>query len=889
MKWKGAALTRWALLAALAMSGLRLYATDPQYVIASVAGSNLVGDGGQPASARLGAAEGVAVDAAGNVYIADNIDNRVRKVSSSTGLISTVAGDGHTGFAGDGAPANQALLDKPYGLAVDVLGNLYIADFGNGRVRKVSPDGTIRTLVGGGVPGDGLGARLAGPRNVAVDTAGNLYISDFSDHRVYRVTPDGQISSAAGTGVAGYNGDGVAASARLNAPAGLAVDHQGTLYIADSGNNRIRTVAGGLISTLLGGDEGGLARPTGLAVDGTGNLYIADSGNSRILKRDPAGRITVLASGALARDVALDSYGNIYAAAGRWVLKVNSAGTVAPFAGDGTYGLPGDGLPATMAWLGAPIGVAVDGSGNLYIADEAQFRVRKVDSQGTVSTVAGDGSQQFGGDGGLATAASLIDPVAVAADGQGGFLISDYLGNRVRGVSSDGLITTVTGNGQEGFDEDNMLAQAAQVNRPRGVALDRYGDIYIADSGNHRIRRIFPSGMMGTVAGSGVRGYSGDGGPAALAQLDSPAGVAADSEDNLYIADYANHAIRKVSPDGTITSVAGTGTRGFSGDNGPAKLADLNFPTAVAVDEAGNLYIADSSNHRIRKVTSDGVIRTIAGDGTPGFSGDGGPATQARLRFPTGVAVDRGGNVYVADLDNKRVRKLTPSSAPVVAEVLDECSVVHGASLLSGPVAPGQIISVLCAGIAPAEDLADTEARFDGEKAPLFYVGPDQINAQVPYRLAGTSSTEVEIYHKGKLRCRARLAIAPSAPGIFTVGKGAGQAVAVNEDGVLNSADHPAARGSVITLYATGEGQTDPAGVDGKPATSPFPKPLLPVSLRVAGLPVEILFAGSAPGFAGLLQINARLPGAFSPSGTLAVVLRVGSASSQPGVTIEVR
>ncbi|MCP5113039.1 MAG: hypothetical protein GY953_19600, partial [bacterium] len=360
-----------------------------QYFIESVAGSNFVGDGQVAVAAQLAAAEGLAFDPAGNLYIADSIDHRIRRVDASDGTITTVAGNGHSGSSGDGGSAGRALLNSPYGLAFDSIGTLYVADFGNGRVRAISPDGDIRTVAGG----------FLGPRNVAVDSSGNLFVSDFADHRVYRVTPDGRITVVAGTGYAGFSGDGLATSSHLNAPAGLAVSRDGSLYIADTGNNCIRLVRNGILSTVLGATAGGadLAQPTGLALDHFENLYVADSGNQRILVRQPYGRVTVLGTAAAglttARNVVVSPNKSILVADGRRVVRLNVNGSLDTVAGNGSFGVTAEGAPAVESYLGAPVGVAVDATGNLLIADEAACRVLRVDSLGAMTTAAGTGVQ----------------------------------------------------------------------------------------------------------------------------------------------------------------------------------------------------------------------------------------------------------------------------------------------------------------------------------------------------------------------------------------------------------------------------------------------------------------------------------------------------------------
>jgi PKD repeat protein len=334
-------------------------------------------------------------------------------------------------------------------------------------------------------------------------------------------------------------------------------------------------------------------------------------------------------------------------------LGVAAGDTITTIAGNGTPGFSGDGGQATSAQLNHPWGVAVDAQENVYVGEQNNYRVRKV-SGGIITTVAGTGTQGFSGDGGQATSAQLGEAEGLALDAQGNLYIADYSNNRIRKVSG-GIITTVAGAGTLGYSGDGGQATSAQLNRPVGVAVDTQGNLYIADSNNNRVRKV-SGGIISTVAGIGTAGYSGDGGQATSAQLQYPDGVAVDAQGNLYIADSANNRIRKVSG-GIISTIAGTGTQGFSGDGGPATSATLNYPEDVTLDSQGNIYIADSSNNRIRKV-SGGIITTIAGTGTQGFSGDGGPATSAQFYYPIYLAVDGQGSLWVADWGNHRLRKI---------------------------------------------------------------------------------------------------------------------------------------------------------------------------------------------------------------------------------------
>ncbi len=344
---------------------------------------------------------------------------------------------------------------------------------------------------------------------------------------------------------------------------------------------------------------------------------------------------------------------------------VSGSDTITTIAGTGKAGISGDGGPATSAAMHAPSGVAVDGQGNVYVADYGNNRVRKVSPGGTITTIAGTGIAGFSGDGGPAALAQLYTPVGVAVDGQANVFIADDRNNRVRKVSPGGTITTIAGTGTRGVSGDGGAAASAQLNHPAAVAVDGQGNVYIADTENSRVRKV-SAGMITTIAGTGkagIFGFSGDGGPATTAQLSYPEAVAVDMRGSVYIGDSYNHRVRMVSG-GTITTIAGTGIAGFSGDGGPASSASLSYPAGAAVDGQGNVYVTTGS--RVRKM-SGGTITTIAGTGIAGFSGDGGPAAMAQLGgaapgYAWGVAVDTQGNLYIADYSNSRVRKVGASA-----------------------------------------------------------------------------------------------------------------------------------------------------------------------------------------------------------------------------------
>jgi uncharacterized protein (TIGR03437 family) len=430
------------------------------------------------------------------------------------------------------------------------------------------------------------------------------------------------------------------------------------------------------------------------------------------------------------------------------------------------------------------------------------------------------------------------------------------------------------------------------LDAPRGVCTGRGGTLFVVDTANHRVLQAAPQALVITAAGNGAPGGAGDGGPARLAQLNQPSACALDSAGNLFIADTLSHRIRKVDPSGTISTVAGTGAAGFSGDEGSATAASISGPRGVVVDDNGDIFIADTGNNRIRQVTPDGVIHTIAGQDAAGFSGDGGLAASAQLNAPGGLFLDGAGDLYFADTGNNRVRRLVPEAAPPAPlVVLTPLSAVSAASLLQGPVAPGELIVIFGAGLGPesgvagaldssgvlANLLSGAEVRFDGVPAPVFYAQFGQLNVQVPYTVAGNAVTHVQAFYQGSLSGSMDLAVVDAAPALFPV--------VVNQDGLPNSAVDPTALGSILTFYATGEGLTNGPNASGLAAVSPYPSPLLPVTLTVAGFPAQILYAGSAPGAVGLLQVNARVPSAFIPTGPVVAELAVGSAVA-PDLTI---
>lgn len=557
------------------------------------------------------------------------------------------------------------------------------------------------------------------------------------------------------------------------------------------------------------------------------------------------------------------------------VCGVNAFGqqyVISTIAGNGASGYSGDSGPAAAAQLSFPGGIAVDSSGNLYIADGGNNRVRKI-SGGTITTVAGNGTLGYTGDKGPATSAELDDPVDVALDSAGNLYIADAGNNVIRQVTSGGTITTFAGNNAlgAGYSGDGAAASAAQLNDPVGVAVDAAGNVYIADAGNNAIREV-SGGNISTITG-GI--------------LTHPDGVASDPSGNLYVADTGGRRIVYLSG-GNATVFVGNGNIGFSGDGSLALSAALNDPVAVARDTAGYIYIADTFNNRVRKVSLDGYITTIAGQGTPGYFGDGGPATSAGLLFPHGIAVDTAGNVYICDEGNSVIRMLQ-----VAAPQISPNAVVNAASFFS-QVSPGALATVFASNITSGQatasaplppSLAGVSVTVNGQKAPVLFVDPTQINFQVPWETAiGTGSLAITV--NGVASNTIPISVATAAPGLFLYGSG--RAVAQNIDFSLNTSGNPAKEGTAIMAYLTGSGPVNNQPVDGAPGPG---QPNLSnvtssYSATIGSASAQVSFAGLAPGFVGLLQVNVVVPTGLAKGDYPLTVTIAGQASNAGTISV---
>jgi len=726
------------------------------------------GDGGAATNASLNSPYGLTSDINGNLFIADTSNHRIRKVDTN-GIITSVAGDAPAGLAwldagsysGDGGAATNAGLNAPRSVVFDRTGDLLIADTGNNCVREIDVNGIIHTVIGNGVAayaGDGgtaTNASLNSPVGLAFDAFGNLFVADMGNNCIRKITTGSLIMTGVANGYSAFCGDGGAAiNANLAHPAGLAFDTNDNLYIADTGNYRVREVwfadnprlslAGidlnneGTYTVVITGPYGAvtssivnlvlasnppsiLIQPTNLAVLPRGfaalrvvaagtqplqyswyfnstNLIqsssravldfnqfdVTNQGRYMVVVTNNYGSVTsfvaVLACAPMVTDqpisqmafagsnlmfnVAASGYGLLTY---QWQLNGTNvpSNIITTVAGGGSSN-PGNGGPATNASLNWVSGITSDSLGNLYIADQNCYRIQKVDSNGMITTVAGNGTNVYSGDNGPATNAGVVLPDSVAVDRFGNVFFAQYSDCRIRKVDTNGIITTVAGNGTAGFSGDNGIATNASLNYPLGIALDTNGNLYIADYYNNRVRRVDAGGIITTVAGSGSFSFSGDGGFATNAAFRYPDGVFVDGQNNLYISDHNNMRVRRVDANGIVTTVAGNGNGKFSGDGGSATVASLYYPCGLAMDKFGYLFVADQGNCRIRQIDPNGIITTVAGNGKTSFSDEGGSATNSGLNWPAGVAMAASGGLLISDEQNNLVRNITLARSPVL-------------------------------------------------------------------------------------------------------------------------------------------------------------------------------------------------------------------------------
>jgi sugar lactone lactonase YvrE len=618
---------------------------------------------GSGSNARFSTPSGVAVDSAGNVYVSDSGNHTIRKITAA-GAVTTFAGSAGNYGSADGT-GSAARFNNPIGLAFTSSGDLLVVDSNNHALRKVSAAGLVTTIAGsagssGSADGTGSAARFSNPHSVAIDGSGNIFVSDAGNHTIRKITAAGVVTTIAGTAGSSGSSDGTGGAARFNSPQGLAFDASGNLFVADSGNNLLRKIsAAGAVATFAGATgalrsidgTGAAARfqsPGGVAFDAAGTLHVSDFYNHTIRRVTAAAAVTT------------------------WLGSPASAGAT-------------DGIGAAGLFQN-PYGIAIDAARNLYLADRFNHTIRKISAAGVVTTLAGSAGNSGSADG-LGAAARFYNPFGVAVDAIGNVYVADQGNQTIRKITPNGLVSTLAG-APNALGSADGTGSAARFFSPAGVAVDASGTVFVADSVNQTIRKITADGTVSTFAGSAGNAGSADG-TGSAARFLSPFGVAVDASGNVFVADLGNHTIRKISAAGVVTTVAGTA--GTSGNrDGAALTARLNNPIALAIDPAGNLFLADFTNDVVRLVTPAGVVKTAAGGS---YGSSDGTGAGAQFIDPAGIAIDAFGTLYVVDSSNNLIRRgLPPGAATFTTQPVSQ-SVAVGQSVTFSVGASGSGLS----------------------------------------------------------------------------------------------------------------------------------------------------------------------------------------------------
>ena len=629
-------------------------------------------DGTGPA-ARFNFPTGITADNIGNIYVADTANHTIRKITTA-GIVTLFAGTPGISGSTNGTGA-AARFNTPFGLATDSMANVYVADRSNHTIRKITTAGVVTTLAGtpgilGSVDGPGVTASFNYPNGVATDSVGNVYVADTENHTIRLITPAGNVTTLAGTVGTPGSIDDIGTAASFNFPNSVATDSAGNVYVADKNNFTVRKIMpNGSVTTLAGtagtrgnsdntGPAASFSAPFGIATDKADNIYIADVENQTIRKITPTGTVTTLAgivgtrgsadgTGTAARffnpsGVTTDTSGNVYVPDhdNHTIRKITSTGTVTTLAGTAATTGVEDGI-GTAARFNSPEGIATDSVGNVYVGDAHSHTIRRITSTGAVTTLAGLAGTAGSADG-MGTLASFTLPYGVATDSSGNVFVADYSNHTIRKITSAGVVTTFAGTAGMSGNID-ATGKDARFNFPYSVATDRVGNVYVADRSNHTIRKITSAGSVTTFAGTvGKPGY-GDG-IGTAASFTFPDGIATDSASNVYVADRTNNIIRKITSSGFVTTFAGTaGVRGSA--DGVGAAASFVGPISIATDSADNIYVAEIRNHTVRKITPAGVVSTVAGIANQATFTPG--ALPGRLAFPLGIAVS-GGSIFIA-------------------------------------------------------------------------------------------------------------------------------------------------------------------------------------------------------------------------------------------------
>ena len=848
----------------------------------------------------------------GSLYFADHLRSAVRRIRPD-GIVETIAGNAISGIHGDGGPALTASLLAPSGLVADASGNLYFLD-GPARIRRIDRSGIITTVAGTGIAGslgsDGPApqAQIAAyPSSLLAGPDGSVYVAEFDESRVRRVTPDDRLVLAAGApqppGVFPFlsDGDGGPATlAHIYQPTALTADLRGNIYIGEN-DSKIRRIApdgtistfagDGVFRTTLGAGDGGPAKSAGfsiiaaLASDSQGNVYVGEclgtSLRCRIRRIGTDGVITGIAGDLKSISVAdgpaasvrlndvsglfVDSKGNCYFADGNpaRIRRITPQMTIETISG-GSPSFAPDGPDARQAWLLSPTAIAVDRSNNLYVAERCH--IRKVSATRVLSTVAGSDNCRPFLQSGPSSDLPLIGDLAVTS--QGMIYAADAFG-RLFAISSANNITSFPAIGPP----------PGAVGTPLRLALDSQDRLYLQTLFDSRILRLKPDGTTETFVDLMMTIFP--------FQSPSPVAIAIDSSDNIYVA---------TSDQGVGTAYRITQDR---------KISSQRFglePESIAVDAVGKLYGTNANGGFIGfasgETPASGYRR-----GDRGFGGDGGPLASANYSFPSRLIFAPSGDYYFIDSGNERVRRIS-GSPPSNLPAFPAAGVVNAASGISSAVAPGELITIYGTNLGPASISATipennvyptvagyTQVLFDGLLAPVLFATATQINAFVPYIASSNGTTSMQVEVDGILSTPLTLNVAKSAFGLFTAdSSGSGQGAILNQDNSYNGSSHPADRGSIVVLYGTGEGRTQPAVPDGALVLStPYSAPDGPVVVTIGGQTAEVLYAGAAPFLpTGILQINARVPAGIV-AGDAAIMVSIGGISTTRTVTVAVR
>jgi uncharacterized protein (TIGR03437 family) len=854
--------------------------------------STLTGDNGPAYYAAFQAPYAVARDRVGNTYIGE--EARIRKIDTH-GIVTTIAGTGVPGDSADGGPATAAEINFVGGIAIDSQGILYFSE-DEDRIRRIAADGTISSVA------------MYPAGALAVDAADRLYIAEPNGAMVSVMDKDGAFSTFAGTGVPGYGGEGgPATQSQLSQPSDLAFDAAGNLYVAD-GQRVAKIDVHGVLTRIAGNP----ALPTGIpSVD----------------------EVPATQSSLTAFSVATDPLGDVFVATPR-VRKITPDGIIHAFAGvedsnPQTFTEAcGDALKAAVR----AGGMKADASGDVFFIDLLSSRLEEATATGKISTIAGAGPNLFTGDGGPAISATFANPNALAFDNAGNLYVADTNNNRIRRIDTRGVVETVLGDGGPLYNQDPACLpdQNSFLRNPQGVAVDAAGDIFIADTGKNRVLKVTPGGTQTTIAG----------------QLSQPQGVFVDRAGNLFITNTGNSALLKLDPGGTIQTLWTNGAMGsmaldaggdlfFSAGTSVERLSaasgaispvagtgeyntsaapgfgsgpeEIGWASGVALDSAGSIYVADEDKSAIYRVSHNCALSVEYVGATVGQV--------------AGVTFDAKGNLYISDATRNTIWIGSPTPAPAnekptptfgrtgiqsaaPANLVYESFGEPPTPPTAPPIAPGALLRIRGVCLGPFEPVFDgfgaggalptsaggTQILFNNTPAPLVSVSSGEIIAQAPFELGSSSGADVALTYNG-VTTPSGIGVQAANPAVFTISNQPfGPAIAQNQDGTLNSATSPAPKGSIIVLYATGTGQTIPPGSDGAvPPDSALPKPKLPVLVTIGSQNAQIFYAGDAPGFVGLTQLNIGVPASLVGGGAQPITLQVGSFPlNQSNVTIYV-